>query len=72
VTLTVEEWYTGGDAGTVVLHAQSGMEALIDGFTFAEGEAYLVSAAEGTVSFCGFSGPATDELRAVYDEAFRS
>ncbi|HVM55461.1 MAG TPA: hypothetical protein VNT54_09420 [Solirubrobacteraceae bacterium] len=72
VTLTVEEWYAGGDAGTVVIHAQSGMEALIDGFTFAEGEAYLVSAAEGTVSFCGFSGPATDELRAVYDEAFRS
>lgn len=72
VTLTVEEWYAGGDAGTVVLRAQSGMEALIDGFAFAKGAEYLVSATEGTVNFCGFSGPATDELQAVYDEAFRS
>ena len=70
VTLTVDEWYAGGDADTVVLHAASGQEALIDGFTFEEGAAYLVSATEGTVNFCGFSGPATDELRAVYDEAF--
>lgn len=70
VTLRVEEWYAGGDAGTVVLHAQSGMEALIDGFAFAEGAEYLVSATEGTVNFCGFSGPATGELRAIYDEAF--
>lgn len=72
VTLTVEEWYAGGDAGTVVLHGQSGMEALIDGFAFTKGAEYLVSATEGTVNFCGFSGPATGELRAVYDEAFRS
>lgn len=70
VTLTVDEWYAGGDAATAVLQAQSGMEALIDGFAFEEGVAYLVSATEGTVNFCGFSGPATDELRAVYEEAF--
>ena len=70
VTLTVDEWYAGGYAGTVVLHSQSGMEALIDGFAFAEGAEYLVSATEGTVNFCGFSGPATGELRAIYDEAF--
>ena len=70
VTLTVDEWYAGGDAGTVVLEAQSGMEALIDGFTFEVGTDYLVSATEGTVNFCGFSGPATEELRAIYDQAF--
>lgn len=70
VTLTVEDWYAGGDAGTVVLHAQSGLEALIDGFAFDEGSEYLVSASNGTVNFCGFSGPATGELQAIYDEAF--
>ena len=70
VTLEVDEWFAGGDAGTVVLQAQSGMEALIDGFSFAEGDEYLVSATEGTVNFCGYSGPATEELRAVYDAAF--
>lgn len=72
VTLTVEEWYAGGDAGTVVLHAQSGMEVLIDGFAFTTGAEYLVSATESTVNFCGFSGPATEELQAVYDDAFSS
>lgn len=72
VTLEVEEWFTGGDAATVVLQSQSGMEALIDGFAFEEGGEYLVSATEGTVNFCGYSGPATDELRAVYDAAFGS
>ena len=70
VTLTVDEWYAGGDADTVVLHAQPGLEALIDGFAFEKGAEYLVAATDGTVSFCGFSGPATDELRAVYREAF--
>lgn len=70
VTLTVDEWYAGGDAGTVVLDAPAGMEALIDGFTFEEGTHYLVSATEGRVNFCGFSGPATAELQAIYDEAF--
>lgn len=72
VTLEVDEWFTGGDAATVVLRAQSGTEALIDGFAFEEGAEYLVSATEGTVNFCGYSGPATGELRAVYDAAFGS
>ena len=32
--------------------------------------AYLVSALEGSVSVCGFSDVKTDELAAVYAEAF--
>lgn len=70
VTLTVDKWYVGGDADTVMLNAQSGMEALIDAFVFKEDGEYLVSATDETVNFCGFSGPATDELRAIYEEAF--
>ena len=70
VTLEVDRWYTGGDAGTVELRAPSGMEALIDGFAFEVGEQYLVSATDGTVNFCGMSGAATPELQAMYDEAF--
>jgi hypothetical protein len=72
VTLAVEEWYVGGDTGTVVLRSQAGMEALIDGFAFEDGADYLVSASDGSVNFCGFSGPATAELRALYEAAFRS
>ena len=70
VTLTVDRWYAGGDAATVELHAQPGLEALIAGFAFEQGEQYLVTASDGTVNFCGYSGPATPELQAVFDEAF--
>lgn len=70
VTLTVDEWYVGGDATTVELHAPNGFQALIGGIDFVEGESYLVSAESGTVNYCGMSGEATPELQALYDEAF--
>jgi hypothetical protein len=72
VTLAVDRWYAGGDATTVELHAQPGMTALIDGFEFQVGESYLITATEGTVNFCGASGPATPELTALFDQAFPS
>ncbi len=70
VTLDVDRWFAGGDAATVELQAQPGLEALIAGFTFEVGQEYLITAAEGTVNFCGYSGPATPELTAVFDQAF--
>jgi hypothetical protein len=72
VTLTVDHWYAGGDATTVELHALPGMTALIGGFEFQVGERYLITATEGTVNFCGASGPATPELTALFDQAFPS
>lgn len=72
VTLAVDHWYAGGDATTVVLHAPAGMEALIAGFDFEVGQRYLITAANGVVNYCGFSGPATPELQAVFDSAFPS
>ena len=70
VTLTVDEWYRGGDAAEVALNAPQGMEALIGGIPFAVGDAYLISAQGGSVNYCGFSGPATPELQAGFDAAF--
>ena len=70
VTLDVDHWFTGGDADEVVVTAPMGLEALIGGISFKVGETYLVSATNGTVNYCGFSGPATEELRAVFGEAF--
>lgn len=72
VTLDVDRWYTDGDAGTVELHATSGQVALNAGFEFQVGERYLVSATDGTVNLCGFSGPATPELTELFEEAFGS
>jgi hypothetical protein len=70
VTLTVDRWYTGGDADTVVLHSPDTSPGLIAGFEFAVGKQYLITAAEGNVNFCGYSGLATPELTAAFDAAF--
>lgn len=71
VTLSIDRWYAGETEATeAVLTAPAGMEALIGGVDFRVGEAYLITATDGTVNYCGFSGPATPELRSIYEEAF--
>lgn len=72
VTLDVDTWFKGGDASQVVLNAPQGLEALIDGFAFEEGGQYLITAIEGNVNYCGFSGESTPEMRAAFEEAFAS
>ena len=70
VTLDVDRWYTGGDADSVVLQTLDSSASLIAGFDFVVGEQYLITAAEGTVNFCGYSGVATPEMTAAFDAAF--
>lgn len=70
ITLSVDTWYRGGEAAQVALTAPQGMEALIGGIPFETGEQYLISAQAGSVNYCGFSGPATPELRAGFEQAF--
>jgi hypothetical protein len=72
VEVTVDRWFKGGDATAVELLAPEGMEALIAGIDFVTGEQYLITAFDGTVNYCGFSGPATPELRAAFEQAFGS
>lgn len=70
VTLDVDHWFKGGDAGQVILHAPQGMEALIAGIPFEVGGQYLITAYDGNVNYCGFSGPSTPELRTAFEQAF--
>ena len=70
VTLDVDHWYAGGDATTVVLRGAGESPALIAGFAFEPGARYLITAAEGNVNFCGYSGPATPEFTEFFDQAF--
>ena len=70
VTLDVDHWFKGGDAGQVVLNAPQGMEALIAGIPFEVGGQYLITAYDGNVNYCGFSGPSTPEFRAAFEQAF--
>jgi hypothetical protein len=70
VTLTIDQAYKGTDAQVATLVAPEGMEALIGGVTFEPGQQYLITATEGVVNYCGFSGPVTPELQALFDAAF--
>ena len=54
----------------MILNAPQGMEALIAGIPFEVGGQYLITAYDGNVNYCGFSGPSTPELRAAYEQAF--
>jgi hypothetical protein len=71
VLLDVDRWYAGGDAERVELAARGGdAVALGYGVDFRDGERYLVTAAQGTVNGCGYSGPATPEFERAFVEAF--
>jgi hypothetical protein len=74
VTLDIDRWYndgTGSAAETVIVNAPEGMEALIGGVAFEAGDQFLISAdAEGNVAYCGYTAPATDDMRAAFEQAF--
>ena len=71
VTLDVDRWYRGGDADlvTVAVPPQQSSAAL-DGVDFRVGERYLITATDGVVNGCGYSGPATPELEQAFEQAF--
>jgi hypothetical protein len=46
------------------------MQALVGAADFKAGQRYLVSANDGFVTVCGFTAPYSDDLAALYAEAF--
>jgi hypothetical protein len=73
VTLNVDHWYKGGTADQVELTNLGGVGPTTEGaITFTAGQRYLVSASDGTVGMCGYSGEYTPALAQLYDEAFGS
>ena len=69
VTLAVDQWYRGGTADIVTL-AQTPGNVSLDGVEFALGKHYLITASDGTVTSCGFSGESTPDLQHSFAEAF--
>lgn len=72
VVLAVDRWYApkGSDVTHVELRTGSDVPVSIDGIEFEQGKRYLVTAANGTVNTCGYSGLATPEYEEKFDEAF--
>lgn len=69
-TLEVDRWFSGGEAETVEIQYTPGFEALIGTPTLEVGQRYLITATDGVVNGCGYSGPATPEYEAAFEEAF--
>jgi hypothetical protein len=71
VTLQTTDVYNGQVGETVQVTAPpAGFDKLINQLQFQVGGTYLVSAYQGSVSMCGFSGPATGELQSLFQKAF--
>lgn len=70
VSLDVDHWYKGGSADRVTIAVPENNSVALDGVDFREGERYLLTATDGTVNGCGFSGPASAELESAFTEAF--
>jgi hypothetical protein len=70
-TFTVTHWYRGGPTDLArVVAPQSVLRPLVESAKFRVGGDYLVSARDGRVTACGFSGPATGRLAALYSQAY--
>jgi hypothetical protein len=71
VTLDVDRWYKGGDADVVTLTGSTEAGVMLEGgIEFTEGERYLVTATDGNVNGCGFSGAWSQEMTDAFDAAF--
>lgn len=72
VTLGISQVFRGEWAGAVrVRQAGETSEQMLGSGKFEKGRKYLVSASEGTVMICGYSGEAdATGLRALYEAAF--
>lgn len=72
VTLDVSRWYAGEPTDEVqVDQAGADLRNLLLAPEFEDGGRYLVAgSADGDVMVCGFSGEYTDDLAAMYAEAF--
>ncbi|WP_182524611.1 hypothetical protein [Nocardioides dongkuii] len=71
VVLEPSTFYAGEETDRVEVAATSEeMQALIGAVPFEVGGTYLVSATDGRVTVCGFSGPVSPELEQLYTDAF--
>ena len=70
-TLQVTRWYAGPERDEVSVAAPDrSLQSLLLAVDFQKGRSYLVSADGKRVSLCGFSGEATPDLVALYEQAF--
>ena len=71
VRLEVDRWYRGGESQEVLLKGPADEDvALVGAVKFEQGQRYLVTAADGVVSSCGYTAPWDAQTEAAFLEAF--
>lgn len=71
VTLEVTERFTGDSADRIVVEQQDpDLPSELSAGAFEQGQQYLISSIDGTITTCGQSGPLTPELEQLYRAAF--
>lgn len=71
VTLDVDRWFKGGNADEVTVAIPAGQAtAALDGVNFEQDKRFLISATDGVLGGCGYSGPASSEFEKSFEEAF--
>ncbi|MDX6360761.1 MAG: hypothetical protein QOH37_3815 [Nocardioidaceae bacterium] len=68
-TFRVDHWFKGGPTALAKVSAPV-LGDLVDAAQLAVGQQYLISAQNGQVTACGFSGPADGRLAALYEQAY--
>lgn len=71
-TIEVDRWFSDGDAEIVEIEYTPGFEALIGTPSLEVGQRYLITATDGVVNGCGYSGLATPDLEGAFEAAFNS
>lgn len=70
-TFRVDHWFKGGPTDLARVAAPSSeLAPLVSAAGFRVGDSYLVSAHDGTVTECGFTGRDSGSLAALYGRAF--
>ena len=64
------KWFKGGTADQVTVTTLDGQTVALDGVEFVDGKDFLVSADQGTVSTCGYSGPDEPDSALAFEKAF--
>lgn len=73
VLITVDAWYEGPGTPQVRLMApDTSMTSLAGTVDFRQGSRYLVTATNGAVNYCGYSGPWTQQSADAFARAFRA
>lgn len=70
LTIAVDHWYKASGAKADIVDVATGTSLPFLGVDFTKGDHYLVSATDGHVNGCGFSGPDESVLAAAFTTAF--